>query len=57
VGIKQLVNLIKPPCKKCPYKLGEVHFPVSPCPGCKLNNYQMYQILAEGKYKYPKASE
>ena len=46
--IEKLKYSIAPPCPKCPYTLGYVKFVVSPCPACKLNNYQMYHILKEG---------
>ena len=52
--IKKLIEKLKysitPPCPKCPYTLGYVKFVVCPCPMCKLDNYEMYHILAEGKY-------
>jgi len=44
---------IASPCPKCPYTLGQVKFVVSPCPNCKLNNYETYRILKEGKYGSP----
>ena len=48
----KLPNIFKiKPCKKCPYKLGLVQFVTNPCPSCKANNYEMYDILANGKYK------
>lgn len=43
-------DLVKTPCPKCPYTLGKVQFVDNPCPNCKLNNYQMYRSLMEGKY-------
>ena len=49
--INKLLHLIKPPCKKCPYTLRQVQFVDNPCPNCKLNNYQMYYRLMEGKHK------
>ncbi|MCF0247461.1 MAG: hypothetical protein HUJ86_02515 [Synergistes sp.] len=30
------------PCDKCPYKLGKIKMPVSPCPKCKLTGYSTY---------------
>lgn len=39
----KLINQIKQPCAKCPYKLGAVETPVNPCPQCKLNGYQSYE--------------
>ncbi len=40
---KQLIRQIKPPCAKCPYKLGLVHTLTNPCPQCKENGYRMYE--------------
>jgi len=40
----------KPPCIQCPYALGQVKMLRDPCPECKLNNYQMYEILQKGKF-------
>lgn len=42
---KELYYKVKPPCDKCPYKLGQVHTPVNPCPMCKINNYQMFDLF------------
>lgn len=41
--MKKLLYRIKPPCTGCPYKLGQVHTVVNPCPECKLNGYQTYE--------------
>ena len=51
--IKKLIYWIKPPCAKCPYTLGKVKFIYNPCHTCKMDNYKMYQMLIEGKYKHP----
>lgn len=48
----KLIDLLKPPCPQCPYTLGQVKFIDNPCPNCKLNNYQMYHVLAKDKYIY-----
>lgn len=40
---KKLINRIKAPCSKCPYKLGLMTTPINPCPECKLNGYQSYE--------------
>lgn len=42
-NMKQLIHQIKPPCDKCPYKLGLVHTVVNPCPQCKANGYQTFE--------------
>ena len=41
--LKKLINKIKPPCAKCPYKLGWVKTPINPCPQCKRNDYDSYE--------------
>ena len=45
MNIKKVIHSIKPPCSKCPYTLGFVKFVKSPCSECKLNDYNMYDIL------------
>ena len=40
-----ILHPVKPPCPRCPYKLGLVHMAVCPCPQCKSNGYQMYEQL------------
>ena len=49
MSLKKLLYAIKPPCSKCPYTLGQVQFVRSPCPECKANNHNMYNILKNGK--------
>ena len=41
--LKKLFRRIKPPCPKCPYKLGIVETLVNPCPECKMNDYNSYE--------------
>ena len=43
MSVKDLLGRMKPPCDKCPYKLGLVHTVVNPCPQCKENNYKTYE--------------
>ena len=53
MNMKRLIHHITPPCAKCPYKLGLVHTVVNPCPHCKENDYQtfeMFQQQASGDY-------
>lgn len=45
--LKSLIYQIIPPCKKCPYKLKQVHTVVNPCPQCKLNGYSAYERFKE----------
>lgn len=37
--IKELFCLEKPPCDRCPYRLGLVHTLANPCPQCRENHY------------------
>ena len=43
VKIKKLLYQIKPPCKKCPYKLGLVQTLRNLCSWCKANGYEAYE--------------
>lgn len=56
---KKLMKRIKPPCGKCPYKLGIVTTPVNPCPQCRQNGYSTYEWLRKMQYqgKEPKNKE
>ena len=42
-NLEKVLYQVKPPCPKCPYKLGQVHTLMNPCPQCKLNGYQAYE--------------
>ena len=39
----KMLHDLKPPCAKCPYKLGLVQTLINPCPQCKENGYQTYE--------------
>ncbi len=41
--LNDLTHQIKPPCAKCPYKLGLVQTLMNPCPQCRENSYQMFE--------------
>lgn len=41
--MKRLIYQIKPPCHKCPYRLGTIKTVINPCPGCRLDGYQPYE--------------
>lgn len=43
--MKKIIYKLKPPCFKCPYKLGEVKTIANPCPRCKQDNYQDFEIF------------
>lgn len=38
----KLIYRIKPPCPKCPYRLGQVQALVNPCSQCKKDGYSMF---------------
>ena len=42
MNIKAMLYKVKPPCFRCPYKLGLVHTVVNPCPQCKENTNKLY---------------
>lgn len=41
--LKKLMYDLKPPCSRCPYKLGTIETVVNPCPQCKLNDYRSFE--------------
>lgn len=45
--LKQMMYKIKPPCTKCPYKLGTLQamYDPSPCPLCMLDGYKMFEVF------------
>lgn len=53
--MKETNSRKKPPCDKCPYKLGQVRTTVDPCPQCKAGGYKTYEMFtkhaAEGEGK------
>lgn len=46
--MKAILYMMKPPCSRCPYKLGLVHTVVNPCPQCKENGYKTYEQFKNG---------
>ena len=43
MSMKDSLYQVKPPCDKCPYKLGLVRTVANPCPQCKANGYKTYE--------------
>lgn len=39
----KLIYRVKPPCSKCPYKLGQIRTVTNPCPQCKSNGYKAFE--------------
>jgi hypothetical protein len=48
---EKLMKRIKPPCRKCPYKLGIVKTPANPCPQCKQNGYSSYEWFQKVRWQ------
>ena len=47
--LKRIWYKIKPPCYKCPYRLGTLRIQCDPCPcaRCKMGDYLMYEWFQE----------
>ena len=45
--LMRLRYLFRRPCKRCPYKLGNVKFFIDPCGHCKKNGYEMFKHFKE----------
>lgn len=54
---KNLSYRIKPPCPRCPYKLGLVHAFANPCPACKADGYRTFERLQGELQKGPGDAE
>ena len=50
---KNLSYKIKPPCPRCPYKLGLVHALVNPCSACRADGYRTFERLQRELMKGP----
>jgi len=56
--LNDLFHQIKPPCDKCPYKLGLVQTLTNPCPQCKENGSQTFERLQQqASGDYPTSGE
>ena len=51
VLLLNLIQKIIPPCSNCPYKLGIIKTLENPCPQCKLNNYQTYEVFQKQLFR------
>jgi hypothetical protein len=41
--IMKLIHRIKPPCQKCPYRLGQIQTYANPCVECKAGGFKIYE--------------
>jgi hypothetical protein len=49
--ISKIVESVKQPCSKCPYKLGIIQTVRNPCPECKANGYKAYEWFTNQRNK------
>lgn len=45
MNLKEWVHRSKPPCPQCPYRLGMVETLKNPCPACKQNGLEMFEVF------------
>lgn len=52
-NLQSVVRAVRPPCARCPYRLGLVKFVQSPCPACMMSGYRIYDDLTHGRHGFP----
>ena len=52
-NLQNVFRAVRPPCARCPYRLGLVKFVQSPCPACHMDGYRMYDVLTCGQDSFP----
>ena len=52
-NLQRALRTVRPPCARCPYRLGLVKFVQSPCPACRMDGYRMFDVLTRGRYNFP----
>ena len=52
-NLQSAVRMVRPPCARCPYRLGLVVFVQSPCPACRMDGYRRYDVLTRGRCGFP----
>ena len=48
-NLQNVFRTVRPPCARCPYRLGLVKFVQSPCIACRMDGYCMFDILTRGQ--------
>ncbi|MDE7245660.1 MAG: hypothetical protein K2O18_17040 [Oscillospiraceae bacterium] len=43
MGLKEVMDQLNPPCRRCPYQLGLVQTLDNPCPQCKRQGYELFK--------------
>lgn len=52
-NLQNVFRTVRPPCARCPYRLGLVKFVQSPCPACRMDGYRMFDVLTRGQSSFP----
>lgn len=52
-NLRSVFRTVRPPCVRCPYRLGLVVFVQSPCPACRMDGYRMYDVLTHDRLVFP----
>ena len=52
-NLQSAFRAVRPPCARCPYRLGLVMFVQSPCPACRMDGYRMFDVLTRGQRCFP----
>ena len=51
--LQRALRTVRPPCARCPYRLGIVKFVQSPCPMCIASGYSTYDNLTRPRVNFP----
>ena len=51
-NLRSVFRTVRPPCVRCPYRLGLVVFVQSPCPACRMDGYRMYDVLTHDRLAF-----
>ena len=52
-NLQNVFRTLRPPCARCPYRLGLVVFVQSPCPACRMDGYRTYDVLTHRQRGFP----
>ena len=52
-NLQNVLRTVRPPCARCPYRLGLVKFVQSPCPACRMDGYRTFDVLMRGQRGFP----
>ena len=52
-NLRSVFRTVRPPCVRCPYRLGLVVFVQSPCLACRMDGYRMHDVLTHDRLAFP----